>query len=160
MVIATARDTVIGTEGSIIVTMNDGVSYTLAHVTNLEVDTDTGLLEMTFPGSTSKSYRPGIKEHSGSFTISYMTSLFRSKLDEAEREGKPFVFNIQVTNEDRTSKDTIGKQRIIFRDCQFSKYPQVRFGGGEILEETYEFKAESIVIENAFEIHPAMKIGT
>ncbi len=109
-----AMDSVHGAQGKAYVTI-EGNRYLLANLINLEARWDKTKTQVPIMGSMSKGNKAAGGEGTGSATFHYNSSIFRELLYRYQETGQDIYFDIQVTNEDKSSAS--GRQTTILKDC-------------------------------------------
>ncbi len=109
-----ARDAIHGAQGKAYVTV-EGNRYLFAQLINLEARMDKTKTQVPIMGRVAKGNRSTGAEYSGSATFYFNTSIFRKLLKRYKDTGEDVYFDIQVTNEDKSS--TVGRQTTILIDC-------------------------------------------
>lgn len=109
-----AGDAVSGSLAECFITI-DGNRYHFMSLINFESKWTMNIAEVPILGKVGKGHKPtsGTGEWSG--TAHYNQSVIRQLLLKYKNLGQMTYFDIQVTNEDPTSK--VGRQTIIHRDC-------------------------------------------
>lgn len=88
---------------------------------------------------------------SGTFTGTayYVSSILKQKMIEFMNTGQDVYFEIQVTNEDKTSK--AGRQTVVFTGCNLDEAVIAKFDiTGDRLDETFNGTFESCNLAEAF----------
>ena len=85
----------------------------------------------------------------GSATFHYNTSIFRQLLKRYKDTGEDVYFDIQVSNEDPTSR--VGRQTVILKDCNIDGGVLTKFdANAEYLEEEMDFTFEDFEMPETF----------
>lgn len=109
-----ARDAVHGAQGRAYVTIEDN-RFLFANLINLEARMDKTKTQVPIMGQTGKGNKSTGWEGTGSATFHFNTSIFRKLLKRYKDSGEDIYFDIQITNEDKSS--TVGRQTTILKDC-------------------------------------------
>lgn len=150
-----AKDTIHGAQGECFATI-DGNRYNLMHVTKIEAKTEKTKTEVPILGQVNKGNKPGALKNTGSATFHYGTPIFLSMLDRYQKTGEDLYFDIQVTNEDKTSG--AGRQTVILRDCNINGGVIALLDTGtDDLTQDLDFTFESFDVPEAFNIPDGME---
>ncbi|WP_129600470.1 phage tail tube protein [Anaerophilus nitritogenes] len=103
----------------------DGRVEELFYAKSLESTIEINKVDVPVLGRTNTPSVMSGWTGSGSMTIYYMTTLFRSLILEYIKNGKPFYFDLQVVNEDPASK--IGKQTVVLKSCSLDNVIAAKF---------------------------------
>lgn len=134
----------------------DGNRYTFMQAINLEAEIEKEKMEVPILGRRMKSHKAGKMSGSGSATFHYNTSIFRELLYRYKETGIDTYFDIQVTNEDPSSR--VGRQTVILKGCNLDGGILANFDAdGEYLEEDIDFTFEDFEIPEKFELLAGMK---
>lgn len=109
-----ARDAIHGAQGKAYVTV-EGNRYLFAQLINIEARMDKTKTQVSIMGRVAKGNKATGAEYTGSATFHFNTSIFRKLLKRYKDTGEDVYFDIQVTNEDKSS--TVGRQTTILIDC-------------------------------------------
>ena len=105
--------------------------------------------EVPILGKTGKGNKAAGWKGTGSATFHYNTSIFRELLKRYKDTGEDIYFDIQVTNEDPTSK--VGRQTVILKDCNIDGGVLTKFDAdAEYLEESLDFTFEDFEMPETF----------
>ena len=108
--------------------------------------TEVPILGKTGSGNKSTGWKG-----SGSATFHYNTSIFRELMQRYKDTGEDIYFEIQVTNEDPTSK--AGRQTVVFIGCNIDGGTLAKFDAdGEYLEEDMDFTFEDFKMPEKFSL--------
>ena len=92
----------------------------------------------------------------GSMTIYSNTSMFTKLLKTYKDTGEDFYFDIQITNEDKTS--AAGRQTIILKDCNLDEGVIASFDAdGDWLEQDVSFTYEDFELPEEFSMLDGMQ---
>lgn len=106
-------------------------------------------IEVPILGMTGRGNKAAGWKGTGSATFHYNTSIFRQMMLQYKETGEDIYFEIQITNEDRTSK--AGKQTIILMDCNIDGGVLAKFDAdGEYLDEDMDFTFEDFKMPETF----------
>lgn len=143
-----ARDVVAAKLASCYVTI-EGNRYLLMQAKNLEAKIEKNKSEVPILGRTGVGHRTTSWNGTGSMTIYSNTSMFTVLLKRYKDSGEDIYFDIQITNEDKTS--TVGRQTIILKDCNLDSGVIAAFDAdGEWLEQDVDFTFEDFEIPEQF----------
>lgn len=143
-----ARDVVAAKLASCYVTI-EGNRYLLMQAKNLEAKIEKNKSEVPILGRTGVGHRTTSWNGTGSMTIYSNTSMFTELLKRYKDTGEDIYFDIQITNEDKTS--TVGRQTIILKDCNLDSGVIAAFDAdGEWLEQDVDFTFEDFEIPEQF----------
>lgn len=143
-----ARDVVAAKLASCYVTI-EGNRYLLMQAKNLEAKIEKNKSEVPILGRTGVGHRTTSWNGTGSMTIYSNTSMFTELLKRYKDTGEDIYFDIQITNEDKTS--TVGRQTIILKDCNLDSGVIAAFDAdGEWLEQDVDFTFEDFEIPEKF----------
>lgn len=143
-----AKDAVAASLAECFVTI-DGNRYNFMQAINLEASVEKTKTEVPILGKTGKGNKSAGWKGSGSATFHYNTSIFRELLFKYKETGEDTYFEIQVTNEDRTS--SVGRQTIVLKGCNIDGGLLAKFDAdAEYLDEELEFTFEDWEIPEKF----------
>lgn len=135
-----ARDTLSGALGECYVTIN-GNRYNFMQAYKLEAKMEKVKTEVPILGKPGRGNKASGWKGTGSATFHYNNSVFRKLLYQYKNTGEDIYFDIQVTNDDPTSK--AGRQTIILRDCNVDSGILAKFDAdADYLDEEMEFTFE------------------
>lgn len=150
-----ARDTVHGAQGRAYVTI-EGVRYLFAQLINLEARMDKTKTQVPIMGRTGKGNKSTGWEGTGSATFHFNTSIFRQLLKRYKDTGEDIYFDIQVTNEDKSS--VVGRQTTILIDCNLDGgIIALLDADAEYLEDSFDFTFENFDFPETFSILAEMQ---
>lgn len=113
----------------------------LMQIINLEATMEKIKSEIPILGRRGKGNKTTGWKGTGSATLHYNTSRFRKLLYEYKETGKDVYFDIQITNEDETSK--VGRQTVILKECNIDGGIIAKFDAdAEYLDEDFDFTFE------------------
>ncbi len=143
-----AGDTIAGSLAECYVTI-EGNRYNFMQAINLEASIEKVKAEVPILGKTGKGNKAAGWKGTGSATFHYNTSIFRELLKRYKDTGEDVYFDIQVSNEDPTSK--VGRQTVILKDCNIDGGVLTKFDAdAEYLEEELEFTFEDFEMPETF----------
>ncbi|WP_400194611.1 phage tail tube protein [Lysinibacillus telephonicus] len=150
-----ARDSISGSQGEAFVTIRNR-RYNFAQLINIQADMAKTKTQVPILGKVGKGNKSTGAEYTGSATFHFNTSIFRDMLYRYKETGEDLYFDIQLTNEDKSS--TVGRQTIILKDCNLD-------GGilalidtdAEYLEDSFEFTFEDWEMPEQFSILDIMQ---
>lgn len=150
-----ARDSVSASLAECYVTI-EGERYNFMQAINLEATMEKNKTEVPILGKTGKGNKATGWQGTGSATFHYNTSIFRKVMKKFKETGEDIYFDIQITNEDKTS--TVGRQTIILKDCNIDSLPIVKFDAdGEYLEDEFDFTFEDWEMPEEFTMLDGMQ---
>ena len=127
----------------------EGNRYNFMQAINLEASIEKIKTEVPILGKTGKGNKAAGWKGTGSATFHYNTSIFRELLKRYKDTGEDIYFDIQVTNEDPTSK--VGRQTVILKDCNIDGGVLTKFDAdAEYLEEILDFTFEDFEMPETF----------
>lgn len=149
-----ARNAIHGAQGRAFVTI-EGNRYLLAQLINLEANMEKTKTQVPIMGRTGKGNKATGWEGTGSATFHFNTSIFRQLLKRYKDTGEDIYFDIQVTNEDKSS--TVGSQTTILIDCNLDGGLVASLDAdAEYLEDSIEFTFEDWDMPVQFATLPEM----
>lgn len=142
------KDSVFAALAECFVTIDD-VRYNFMQAINLEAHFEKNKTEVPILGKTGKGNKAAGWKGTGSATFHYNTSIFRELLKRYKDSGEDVYFDIQVTNEDPTSR--VGRQTVILKDCNVDGGVLTKFDAdAEYLEESLDFTFEDFEMPETF----------
>ncbi len=127
----------------------EGNRYNFMQAINLEASIEKIKTEVPILGKTGKGNKAAGWKGAGSATFHYNTSIFRELLKRYKDTGEDIYFDIQVSNEDPTSK--VGRQTVILKDCNIDGGVLTKFDAdAEYLEESLDFTFEDFEMPETF----------
>ncbi|WP_230199411.1 phage tail tube protein [Bacillus ndiopicus] len=149
-----ARNAIHGAQGRAYVTI-EGNRYLFAQLINLEANMEKTKTQVPIMGRTGKGNKATGWEGTGSATFHFNTSIFRQLLKRYKDTGEDIYFDIQVTNEDKSS--TVGSQTTILIDCNLDGGLVASLDAdAEYLEDSIEFTFEDWDMPVEFATLPEM----
>lgn len=153
--IMNAKDAVSASLAECFVTIN-GARYNFMQAINLEAEMKKTKTKVPILGKTGKGNKATGWEGSGKATFHYNTSIIRELLYLYKETGEDTYFDIQITNEDPTSK--VGRQTIILKDCNVDGGILAKFDAdAEYLDEDMDFTFEDWEMPEKFSILDGMQ---
>lgn len=150
-----AREAVHGAQGQAYITI-DGNRYLFANLINLEARFDKTKTQVPIMGRISKGNKSTGGEGTGSATFHYNTSIFRELLYRYQETGEDIYFDIQVTNEDKSS--SVGRQTTILKDCNMDGgIVALLDADAEYLEDSVDFTFERFELPERYSILDTMQ---
>ena len=133
----------------------EGTRYNFMQAIDLEATMEKNKTEVPILGKPGKGNKATGWAGSGSATFHYNTSIFRKVMKKYKETGEDIYFDIQITNEDKTS--TVGRQTIILKDCNIDSLPIAKFDAdGEYLEDEFDFTFEDWEMPEEFAVLEGM----
>lgn len=133
----------------------DGRRYNFMTATKLEAKFEKTKTEVAILGQMGKGNKGTGWKGTGSATFHYNTSVFRKIVEKYKDTGEDTYFEIQITNEDPTSK--AGRQTVVLKDCNIDGCMLAKFDAdGEILDEDMDFTFEDFKMPEEFKLLTGM----
>ncbi len=127
----------------------DGNRYNFMQAINLEAKFTKKKTKVPILGKTGQGNKATGWEGSGKATFHFNQSVFRRAMLRYKDTGEDTYFDIQVINEDPTSR--VGAQEIILKDCNMDDGILAKFGAdGEYLDEDMEFTFDDFSMPREF----------
>lgn len=150
-----AKDAISGAAGEAFVTI-DGRRYRFANLINIEAKMEKTKTQVPIMGRVGKGNKSTGAEYSGSATFHFNTSIFREMLYRYQETGEDIYFDIQITNEDKTS--SVGRQTTILKDCNIDGgIVAMLDADADYLEDSFEFTFERFEFPEKFSILNTMQ---
>jgi hypothetical protein len=150
-----ARDAINGGQGECYVTI-EGQRYNFAQAINVQADMAKVKTQVPILGKVSKGNKASGAEYTASATFHFNTSIFRQLLYRYKETGEDIYFDMQVTNEDKSS--SVGRQTTILIDCNLDGgIIALLDADAEYLEDTIEFTYEDWNFPEQFSILDVMR---
>lgn len=131
-VVMKAKDTVFAALAECFITIGTR-RYNFMQAINLEAKFEKNKTEVPILGKTGKGNKASGWKGTGSATFHYNTSIFRQMMIQYKDTGEDIYFEIQISNEDRTS--AAGRQTMILMDCNIDGGILAKFDAdGEYLD--------------------------
>lgn len=129
--------------------MLKGKRYNFMQAIKLEAKFEKTKKEVPILGKTGKGNKATGWKGTGSATFHYNTSIMRKLLLEYARTGEDTYFDIQITNEDKTS--SAGRQTIILKDCNVDGGILAKFDAdADYLDEDMDFTFDDFEMPEEF----------
>lgn len=152
--IMNAKDTITASLAECFVII-DGTRYNFMQAINLEASVEKTKTEVPILGKTGKGHKSTGWNGTGSATFHYNTSIFRELLIQFKETGEDIYFDIQITNEDPTSR--AGRQTTILKDVNVDGGLIAKFDAdGEYLDEDMDFTFEDWEMPEKFNVLDGM----
>lgn len=133
----------------------DGNRYKIIQAIDFEAEFERTKVEVPILGKTGQGNKAVGWKGSGSMKIHYTTSLFRELMVKFKDDGLDTYFEIQVTNEDKTS--STGRQTMVFLDCNLDGGVLAKFDAdSDYLSEDLEFTFEDFKMPETFNLLDGM----
>lgn len=150
-----AKDAISGAAGEAFVTI-EGQRYKFANLINLEARMDKSKTQVPILGRVGKGNKSTGAEYTGNATFHFNTSIFRELLYRYQETGEDIYFDIQVTNDDKTS--SVGRQTTILKDCNMDGgIVAMLDADAEYLEDSLDFTFERFEFVEKFSILATMQ---
>lgn len=147
-IVMKAKDTVFAALAECYVTIGTR-RYNFMQAINLEAKFEKNKTEVPILGKTGKGNKASGWKGTGSATFHYNTSIFRELMLKYKDTGEDVYFEIQITNEDKTS--SAGRQTIVLIDCNIDGGVLAKFDAkGEYLDEEMNFTFEDFKMPEMF----------
>lgn len=117
-------DAISGKQGKAFIT-HEGRVEELFYAKSLESDIEINKVDVPVLGRTNTPSVMSGWTGSGTLTIYYVTSFFRSLILRYIKEGVPFYFDIQVVNDDPAT--SVGRQVVILKNCSLDNVTAAKF---------------------------------
>ena len=123
--------------------------YNFMQAINMEVNFKKNKTKVPILGKTGKGNKASGWEGTGKATFHYNTSVFRQMMLQYKDTGEDIYFEIQISNEDKSS--AVGRQTIILIDCDIDGGILAKFDAdGEYLDESMDFTFEDFKMPESF----------
>ena len=144
-----AGDTINGKTARAYITIN-GVVEELFYAKTLEATVEKSKSEVQILGKRQVAHKASGWSGSGTLTIYYMTSYFRSLMMKYITDGIDTYFDLHVTNEDPAS--TVGPQTVILKQCNMDSVIMAKFDitSDDALEEEVAFTFDDVELTTPF----------
>ncbi|WP_276893098.1 phage tail tube protein [Dialister micraerophilus] len=134
----------------------DGNRYLLFQAKSLEASVEKEKEQVAILGRLMKGNKSVSAKGSGTMTIYKNTPIFDEMILKWMNEGIDTYFDMQVENEDPTSK--AGKRVVILTGCNIDKISVAKFDAeGKWLEDEISFTFEGVKIPQNFRVLDGMK---
>lgn len=143
------QDAISGKQARAYVTL-DGRIEELFYCKTGEATIEKNKVDVPTLGRTNTPQRSAGWKGTGTLTVYYVTSLFRSLMIEYVKTGKDFWFDLQVVNEQPGSGT--GRQTTVARNCNLDSVMLFKFDAtsDDMLEEELPFTFEDIDMPEEF----------
>lgn len=149
-----AKDTISGSLAECYITI-EGRRYNFMQMINLEATIDKSKTEVPILGKTGKGNKATGWTGSGSATMHFNQSVLRELALRYKDTGMDFYFEIQVTNEDPTSR--VGRQTVILKDCNIDGLTLAKFDAdADYLDEDVDFTFDDFEMPEKFKMLDGM----
>lgn len=133
----------------------DNKRYNFMQAIDFEAKFERTKTEVPILGRTGFGNKSTGWKGSGSATFHYNTSIFRELMQRYKDTGEDIYFEIQVSNEDPTSR--AGRQTVVFVDCNIDGGILAKFDAdGEYLDEDMDFTFEDFKMPDKFNLLKGM----
>lgn len=147
-VVMKAKDTLFAALAECYVTIGTR-RYNFMQAINMEVNFKKNKTKVPILGKTGKGNKASGWEGTGKATFHYNTSVFRQMMLQYKDTGEDIYFEIQISNEDKSS--AVGRQTIILIDCNIDGGILAKFDAdGEYLDENMDFTFEDFKMPESF----------
>lgn len=127
-----------------------GRRYNFMQAIKLEAKLEKTKKEVPILGRTGKGNKATGWKGTGSCTAHYNTSVLRKLLLLYKETGEDIYFDIQITNEDKTSG--AGRQTVILKDCNIDGGILAKFDAdADYLDEDFNFTFEDFEMPEEFD---------
>lgn len=148
--IMSIKDTISAALAECFITI-ESTRYNFAQMIKLEANFEKTKSEVPILGKTGKGNTATGWKGTGSATLHYNQSIFRDLMYRYKETGEDIYFDVQVTNEDPTSR--AGRQTVILKDVNLDGGILTKFDAdGEYLDEDVEFTFEDFEIPERFRL--------
>ncbi|MFD2117254.1 phage tail tube protein [Paenibacillus yanchengensis] len=143
------RDAISGKSAKAFIIVGD-TREELFYAKSLEATIEKNKVDVPVLGKASTPKRSAGWSGTGTLTIYYVSSKFRSMMQEYMTSGKDFWFDLVVSNED--SNSTAGEQRVVLKECNLDSVIAARFDASsdDMLEEEMPFTFNGYEIQSEF----------
>lgn len=149
-----ASDVIVASLAKAFVTLG-GKRYEMIQFTEFESKFNVKIGEVAILGKVMKGHKATGADGEWSAKAHFNQSIFREVMVEYKNTGVFPYFDIQVTNEDTSSK--VGRQTVILKDCLFEGGILSKFeAGGEFLEEELSGTFDDFEMKNKFNLLEGM----
>ena len=127
----------------------DGRRYKFMQAINLEASIEKKKMQVPVLGRVGRGNKGVSWSGSGKATFHYNSSIFRELLYRFKESGEDMYFDIQITNEDPTSR--VGRQTMILIDCNIDGGILAKFDAdADYLDEEMDFTFEDFSMPESF----------
>ena len=150
-----AKDSVSASLAECFVTIGDE-RFNFMQAINLEATFEKKKTEVPILGQTGRGNKSTGWAGTGSATFHYNTSIFAKLMEHYKDTGEDIYFDIQITNEDPTSR--VGRQTVILIDCNIDGGTLAKFDAdAEYLDEDMDFTFEDFEMPETFTMLDGMQ---
>lgn len=144
-----SEDVITGKQARAFATINGQVEE-LFYAKSIEAKIEKTKTDVPILGRMNVAKKSTGWSGSGTLTVYYVTSLFRTLMLKYIKTGKDFYFDLQITNEDTTSN--IGKQTTVLKNCNLDSVIIASFDASsdDAIEEELPFTFEDADILDKF----------
>lgn len=130
--------------------------YNFMQAINVEVKFEKNKSEVPILGKTGKGHKSTGWNGTGSATLHYNTSIFRTLMERFKETGEDIYFDMQITNEDPTS--AAEKQTVVLIGCNIDGGTLAKFDADndDYLDEDIDFTFEDFKIPEKFKMLDGM----
>lgn len=151
-----AKDAITGSLGECFITI-EGKRYNFAQAINIEAIMEKTKTEVPILGKSGRGNKSTGWKGTGSLEMHYNTSVIRELAFRYAKTGENFYFDLQVTNEDPTSR--IGRQTVILKDCNSDKIILAKIAvEDDYLKEEMDFTFDDYEMPETFSILKEMNV--
>lgn len=126
-----------------------GRRYNFGNIIDFEANIEKNKVEVPILGKTMTSHKTVGLSGTFSGSMHYNQSIMRQMLLDYKNTGVDEYFEIQVTNEDKSTK--LGRQTVILKDCNLDGGILTKFDAdGEYLDEDIEGTFEDFTLPEKF----------
>lgn len=134
----------------------EGTRYNFMQAVSVEAKVTKTKTEIPILGKTGKGNKSTGWKGTGSMKMYYNTSVMRDLLKRFKDTGEDVYFDMQITNEDPTTK--VGRQTIILKDCNVDGGILSKFdAGSEVIDEDTDFTFEDFEMPETFTLLDGMQ---
>lgn len=153
-ILMSAKDTNNGANAKCYATI-EGIRYNLMNAISLEANFEKTKEEIPILGQVAKGNKATGGKGSGSMDVHYNMSIMRKLAIRYMKTGQDFYFDLQITNEDPSSRS--GRQTTILKDCNFDSMILAQFDADSTyLTETLDFTFEGADMPEEFNVLEGM----
>lgn len=155
MITMMSKDAVAGTAAECYAVV-DEKRYNMMQAIKFEAKYEKVKSEIPILGQINKGWKAAGGKGTGTMTLHYNQSIIREMLEKYQNTGEDTYFDMQVTNEDKTS--AAGRQTVIFKNCNVDGGILAKFdAGAEYLDEEVAFTFELFIIQEKFKTLEGME---
>ena len=135
----------------------DGKRYNFMQMIDLEATVEKKKTNVPILGELMEGNKPAGMSGKIKGKMHFNQSVFRKILLEYKKTGKDLYFDMQIINEDPTSR--VGRQTIDLIDCNLDSMTLAKFdAAGEILDEDFEGTFDNWNMQEEFELLEGMEV--